>query len=105
MNDLEPKNLWLRLKCLWQGQKPSGEPALTADEQIAAMRKKMAQLHRGLNKTDFLGLAIYGVTLLGIDDPTAHYKGKTIRVSGVVIRRDDRPYIEVHDPGQIELVS
>ncbi len=41
----------------------------------------------------------------GIDDPTAHYKGKTIRVRGVVIRRDDRPYIEVNDPGQIELVS
>ena len=41
----------------------------------------------------------------GIDDSTAHYKGKTIRVSGVVIRRDDRPYIEVNDPGQIELVS
>ena len=40
----------------------------------------------------------------GIDDPT-DYKGKTIRVSGVVIRRDDRPYIEVNDPGQIELVS
>src|SRR5437588_9721425 len=41
----------------------------------------------------------------GIDDPTAHYKGKTIRVRGVVIRRDDRPYLEVNDPGQIELVS
>jgi hypothetical protein len=41
----------------------------------------------------------------GIDDPTAHYKGKTIRVRGVVIRRDDRPYIEVNEPGQIELVS
>jgi hypothetical protein len=41
----------------------------------------------------------------GIDDPTAHYEGKTIRVRGVVIRRDDRPYIEVNDPGQIELVS
>ena len=49
MNDQE-------LKCLRQGQKPSGEPALTADKQIAAMRKKMAQLHRGLNPTnlDFL---------------------------------------------------
>src|SRR5215831_7230333 len=30
----------------------------------------------------------------GIDDPTAHYKGKTIRVRGVVIRREERPYIE-----------
>ena len=41
----------------------------------------------------------------GIDDPTASYKGKTIRVRGVVIRREDRPYIEVNDPSQIELVK
>jgi DNA/RNA endonuclease YhcR with UshA esterase domain len=41
----------------------------------------------------------------GIDDPTAHYKGKTIRVRGVVIRWEERPYIEVDDPGQIELVK
>ena len=41
----------------------------------------------------------------GIDDPAAHYKGKTIRVRGMVIRREDRPYIEVSDPSQIELVK
>ena len=41
----------------------------------------------------------------GIADPADHYHGKTIRVRGVVIRRDDQPYIEVNDPGQIELVS
>src|SRR5262245_23098030 len=41
----------------------------------------------------------------GIADPTAHFKGKSIRVSGVVIRKEDRPYIEVNDPGQIELAS
>src|SRR3989442_9922041 len=64
MNDQEQKNLWQGLKCLWQGQRPSGEPALTADEQIAAMRKKMAQLRRGLNKTDFMGLAGYGAVLV-----------------------------------------
>ena len=40
----------------------------------------------------------------GIDDPAAYYKGKTIRVRGVVIRRDDRPYIEVNELRQIELV-
>jgi hypothetical protein len=42
---------------------------------------------------------------VGIDDPTAHYKGKTIRVHGVVIRREGRPYIEVNDPGQIEALA
>ncbi len=41
----------------------------------------------------------------GIDDPTAHFNGKTIRVRGVVIRKENRPYIEVNDPGQIELVK
>jgi len=41
----------------------------------------------------------------GIDDPTGHFKGQKIRVHGVVIRKDDRPYIEVNDPSQIELVK
>jgi len=61
MNDQEQKNLWQGLKCLWQEHKPSGDPALTAEEQIAAMRKKMAKMHRGLNKTDFWGSALYAV--------------------------------------------
>lgn len=42
---------------------------------------------------------------VGIDDPAAHFSRKTIRVHGVVIRREDRPYIEVNDPSQIELVK
>lgn len=41
----------------------------------------------------------------GIDDPTAHFNGKTIRVRGVVIRKENRPYIEVNDPSQIEMVK
>jgi hypothetical protein len=41
----------------------------------------------------------------GIDDPTAHFKGKTIRVHGTVIRKEKGPYIEVSDPSQIELVA
>lgn len=44
-------------------------------------------------------------TETGIDDPTAHFKGKTIRVHGVVIRKEKGPYIEVNDPSQIELVT
>ena len=61
MNDEEQKNLWQGLKCAWQEHKPSGDPTLTADEQIAAMRKKMAKMHQGLNKTDFWGAALYAV--------------------------------------------
>lgn len=41
----------------------------------------------------------------GIDDPTVHFNGKTIRVRGVVIRKETRPYIEVDDPIQIEMVK
>jgi CubicO group peptidase (beta-lactamase class C family) len=59
MNDEEQKNLWQGLKCLWKEHKPSGDPTLTAEEQIGAMRKKMAGLHQGLNKTDFWGSALY----------------------------------------------
>jgi DNA/RNA endonuclease YhcR with UshA esterase domain len=41
----------------------------------------------------------------GIDDPADHFQGKTIRVRGVVVLKDGRPYIEVDDPGQIEVVG
>jgi hypothetical protein len=41
----------------------------------------------------------------GIDDPTAHFNGKTIRVTGVVIRKENRPYIEINDPSQIEIMT
>ena len=40
----------------------------------------------------------------GIDDPTVHFKGKTIRVQGIVIQKEKGPYIEVTDPSQIEIV-
>jgi hypothetical protein len=38
-----------------------------------------------------------------IDDPALQFKGKTIRVTGVVNLKDNRPRIEVDDPGQIEV--
>ena len=41
----------------------------------------------------------------GIDDPAAQFNGKTIRVRGVVIRKENRPYIEVNGPSQIEMVT
>jgi len=64
MNDQEPKALWQALKCAWQEHKPSGDPTLTADEQIAVMRKKMAKMHPGLNKADFWGAALYAVVTI-----------------------------------------
>jgi len=44
-------------------------------------------------------------TEAGIDDLTAHFNGRTIRVNGVVIRRENRPYIEVNEASQIEMVK
>src|SRR6516164_942718 len=40
-----------------------------------------------------------------IADPAGHFKGKTIRVTGMVIVKDSQPQIEVDDPGQIEVVA
>jgi DNA/RNA endonuclease YhcR with UshA esterase domain len=40
-----------------------------------------------------------------IDDPAGHFKGKTIRVSGVVTVKDKQPQIEVDDPNQIVAVE
>jgi DNA/RNA endonuclease YhcR with UshA esterase domain len=40
-----------------------------------------------------------------IDDPAGHFKGKSIRVTGLVIVRDNQPQIEVDDPHQIEIVA
>jgi hypothetical protein len=39
-----------------------------------------------------------------IDDPAGHFKGRVIRVTGVMTLKDHRPRIEVDDPGQIEVV-
>ena len=41
---------------------------------------------------------------IGIDDPAGHFKGKSIRVTGMVTVKDKQPQIEVDDPGQIEVV-
>ena len=42
---------------------------------------------------------------LSIDDPALHFKGKTIRVTGVVTVKAGHPQIEVDDPRQIEVVD
>ena len=40
-----------------------------------------------------------------IDDPATHFKGKIIRVQGVVTLKDNRLQIVVDDPRQIEVVE
>ena len=41
----------------------------------------------------------------GIDDPAEHFKGKTIRVTGTVTLKEERPRIEVSDPKAIRLIE
>jgi DNA/RNA endonuclease YhcR with UshA esterase domain len=41
----------------------------------------------------------------GIADPAAHFKGKTVYVSGTVTLYQNRPQIQVEEPGQIKVVE
>jgi DNA/RNA endonuclease YhcR with UshA esterase domain len=41
----------------------------------------------------------------GVDDPSEYYRGKTVRVTGKVIREDDQTRIRVENPKQIQLVE
>ena len=41
----------------------------------------------------------------GIDDPAVHFKGRVIRVTGMVKLKANRLQIEVDDPNQIEFVE
>ena len=40
-----------------------------------------------------------------MDNPAGHFKGRVIRVTGVVMLKDNRPQIDVNDPRQIEVVE
>ena len=40
-----------------------------------------------------------------IDDPAAHFKGKTVRITGTVKLYRDKPEIVVEDPQQVEVVT
>jgi len=40
-----------------------------------------------------------------VEDPAAHFKGKTVRVSGTVSEFRKKPQIIVNDPKQIEIVG
>jgi DNA/RNA endonuclease YhcR with UshA esterase domain len=40
-----------------------------------------------------------------VADPAGHFKGKVIRVTGLVTVKDNQPQIEVDDPSQIAVVG
>ncbi len=41
----------------------------------------------------------------GIENPSMHYKGKWVQVTGTVVLEKDRPMIKVDDPDQIQVVE
>jgi hypothetical protein len=41
----------------------------------------------------------------GIADPAEHFRDKTIRVTGTVTLKDDRPRIEISNPKAIKLIE
>jgi hypothetical protein len=41
----------------------------------------------------------------GVEDPAEHFKTKTIRVTGTVTLKEERPRIEVSDPKAIKLIE
>ena len=41
----------------------------------------------------------------GIEDPSKHYNGKVIRVTGTVILEKKKPWIKVQEPDQIKIVE
>jgi hypothetical protein len=41
----------------------------------------------------------------GVDDPAVYFKDKTIRVTGTVIIKENRPRIEVDEPKQVQTVE
>ena len=41
----------------------------------------------------------------GIENPAAHFKGKTIRVTGTIIQENQQVRIRVEDPAQIKIVE
>jgi hypothetical protein len=49
------------------------------------------------------GAAAFGRA--GVKDPAAHFKGKSIRVTGTVTVEEKRPRIVVEDPKQVEVVN
>jgi DNA/RNA endonuclease YhcR with UshA esterase domain len=40
-----------------------------------------------------------------VEDPRAHFKGKTVRVSGTVTLYREKPQIKVEDPDQIQVAD
>jgi hypothetical protein len=94
-----------------------GKPQVFVEMTVKAAKDRLEK--RGIiyldSEEDFadpknLGVAISAEAAAkfkkgGVDDPAVHFKGKTIRVRGCIMRFEERPYLPVHDPHQIVVVE
>jgi hypothetical protein len=94
-----------------------GKPQVEVQMTVKAAKDRLAK--RGIiyldSEEDFadpknLGIAISAEAAArfkknGIADPAKHFKGKTIRVRGCVMRFEERPYLPVYGPKQITIVE
>jgi DNA/RNA endonuclease YhcR with UshA esterase domain len=69
------------------------------------MPKRRLRQTSGTEKTVMLDKeAVEKFKKAKVEDPAAHFKGKTVRVTGTVKLYRERPEIVVNDPGQIKVV-
>jgi hypothetical protein len=92
-------------------------PVVVVEMTVRAAKDRVAK--RGVvyldseddfKSADNLGVAISAgaaakLKAKGVDDPAAHFLGKTIRVRGCVMRFEERAYLPVLDPEQITVVE
>lgn len=94
-----------------------GQPTVVVEMSVKTAKDRLEK--RGVvfldSEDDFkhadnLGVAVSAEAaakfkLKGVADPAEHFRGKTIRVKGCVMRFEERPYLPVHDPDQITVVE
>jgi DNA/RNA endonuclease YhcR with UshA esterase domain len=114
--------LWLTLAVAEDQPKPIGpaEAAKKVNEEVTLqMEVKSAALREGVcflnSEEDFKDAKNFTVFVdkealakfkeAKIEDPAAHFKGKTVQVKGKVILYRDRPEIKVSGPDVIKVVE
>jgi hypothetical protein len=94
-----------------------GKPQVIVEMTVKSSKDRLEK--RGIiyldSEEDFahpknLGVAISAAAAArfkknGIANPAEHFKGKTIRIRGCVMRFEERPYLPVHSPKQIVVVD
>ncbi|MBX3437828.1 MAG: hypothetical protein KF861_10080 [Planctomycetaceae bacterium] len=94
-----------------------GEPEIRVQMVVKASKERLEK--RGIifldSKEDFVDAENLGIAVSakvaqafkqqGIDDLAAHLKGRTIEVTGCVMRFEERPYLPVLSPEQIKILD